>query len=232
MALLAGTAAPSPAAGLEQRAVGPEINAYYANPDFDRWRATFERSGREVFDRRAEILAATGVRPGWAVADVGAGTGLFTLLIARAVQPDGTVFAVDISPGFVDGILQRAQGQGLENVRGVVNSQTDVRLADGSIDLAFACDTYHHFEYPASMLASLWRALRPGGYLVLIDYRRAPGVNAPWVLGHVRAGRDQVVREVTEAGFELADEQDLLRESYFLRFRKPVRTMPSASSGD
>jgi predicted methyltransferase len=82
------------------------------------------------------------------------------------------------------------------------------------------------------MLASLWRALRPGGYLVLIDYRRAPGVNAPWVLGHVRAGRDQVVREVTEAGFELADEQDLLRESYFLRFRKPVRTVPSASSGD
>jgi SAM-dependent methyltransferase len=208
------------------RAVGAEINAPYADVDFDRWRQTFERPGREVFDRRAEILSATGVRPGMRVADVGAGTGLFTLLFARAVAPGGRVVAVDVSPGFVENILRRAAAQGLDQVSARVGSQQSTGLDPASLDLVFVCDTYHHFEYPGAVLASIAAALRPAGELVIIDFRRVAGANSPWVLSHVRGDRDQVVREVSEAGFILVEEVDLLRESFFLRFRKGENTNP------
>lgn len=226
LGFLAGLAPTLGAQDAELRAVKPDINAEYATPDFERWRQTFERPGREVYDRRDEILAATGVRPGMAVADVGAGTGLFTLLVGRAVGPGGRVTAVDISPVFIENVLRRAAEAGLHNVLGRVSSQQSTLLAPASVDLVFVCDTYHHFEYPRSMLESIRQALRPGGDLVIIDFRRDATVNAPWILGHVRAGRDQVVREVTEAGFQLVEDLDLLRESLFLRFRKPPGVGP------
>ncbi len=88
------------------------------------------------------------------------------------------------------------------------------------MDLAFVCDTYHHFEYPRRMLGSIRRALRPGGALVIIDYRRVPGRSSPWVMGHVRAGKETVISEVQAAGFRLVSEQQFLQENYFLTFRK------------
>ena len=76
------------------------------DPDWQRWVNTFERPGREVYDRRHAIVAASKVRPGMTVADIGAGTGLFTRLFAPAVEPDGTVYAIDISSTFIDNILR------------------------------------------------------------------------------------------------------------------------------
>ena len=210
----------SSAAWSEQN-VNPGINDYYLDADYGKWVEVFERPGREIFDRRFQIMAAIGVRPGMVVADIGAGTGLFTRLFARAVGPDGQVIAVDISRNFVDNILRSAREQGLENVQGVVNGQRDSGLTPGSADLAFVCDTYHHFEYPRSMLASIHRGLKPGGELVLIDFERIPGVSTPWVLSHVRADREQVIEEIEAAGFELVEERpELLRSNYFMRFRK------------
>lgn len=200
--------------------VNPDINRPFEGGNLDHWPSIFERPGREVYDRRRPILEAIGVSEGMRVADIGAGTGLFTLLFARAVGPSGLVYAVDISPGFVAAISGRAQAEGLSNVVAIRNSQRDTGLKDASIDLAFVCDTYHHFEEPGAMLDSIHRALAPGGALVIIDYHRQPGFSSPWILSHVRAGRDQVVREVTAAGFRLVEEPRVLRDSYFLRFAK------------
>lgn len=207
-------------AAAETPAVSPEINAYYQGADPQRWEAIFERQGREVFDRRLEILQALQIRPGMRIADVGAGTGLFTLLFAKAVGPSGMVFAVDVSESFVASIRQRASAEGLRDVVPVVNQQTTTDLAPASVDLVFVCDTYHHFEYPQAMLASIREALMPGGVLALIDYRREPGVSAPWILTHVRADRHTVIDEVTQAGLDLIGEPLKLRDNFFVRFRK------------
>ena len=204
----------------EEPNVRPGINRYYQDPDWQQWVNTFERQGREVYDRRHLIVDAAGVVPGQVVADVGAGTGLFTRLFARKVGLQGRVYAVDISRPFVENILRSAREQGLTNVEGVVNSHKDVSLPPGSIDLAFLVDTYHHFEYPMSMLSSIHQALKPGGRLIVIDFRRDPGHSSRWVMGHVRAGRDTVIEEITRAGFRLIDDKPLLRTNYYLEFRR------------
>lgn len=200
--------------------VAPGINRHYDSPDFAQWRGTFEQPGREVYARRLDILAASRVRPGMAVADIGAGSGLFTLLFAREVGERGRVYAVDIAPEFVAGITARARAEGHGNVVGVVSEQRTTRLAPNSIDLAFVCDTYHHFEYPQAMLASIHQALRPGGRLIVIDFRREAGFSSPWVMGHVRAGAAQVIDEISAAGFALSEQPSLLRTNYFLTFDK------------
>jgi predicted methyltransferase len=199
----------------------PGVNAPFQSPDPDRWTGILERPGREVYDRRHAIIAALRLQPGMNVADVGAGTGLFTEPFARAVGPDGRVYAVDVAPEFVDGIGRRVRAQGLANVVGVVNDQHSTRLPPGSVDLVFVADTYHHFERPADMLRSIHEALRPGGELVVIDFHREPGVSSPWVMGHVRAGRGQVIAEVELAGFRFEREEPILRGNFFLRFRRP-----------
>jgi len=206
----------------EAPVVGPDMNAYYHGADPARWRGTFEREGREVFDRRFEILKALQVQPGMRVADVGAGTGLYTLLFAEAVGPTGRVYAVDISESFVEAIRARAAAEGLANVVPVVNRERSADLPPASVDLVFLADTYHHFEYPGSMLDSIHEALVAEGMLAIIDFRRVPGVSSRWILSHVRAGREQVIAEVEQAGFRLIDEPLKLRGDYFLRFRKVV----------
>jgi predicted methyltransferase len=213
------TWAESQATGGES-SVRPGINRAYANPQIEIWKQRFERPGREVYDRRFDIVDATGVQPGMTVADIGAGTGLFTWLFSDRVGPIGTVYAVDISEGFIENIDRKARAMGRDNVIAVKNSPRDAALPKGSVDIAFVCDTYHHFEYPISMLASVRDALRDGGELVIVDFRKIPGLSSPWVMGHVRANRDAVVAEIENAGFGLRGESDLLRTNYMLRFVK------------
>ncbi len=202
----------------------PGINRPYQDPDFQQWVERFERPGREVHDRRAAIVAASGVKLGMQVADIGAGTGLFALLFARQVGAPGKVYAVDISKTFVDNIERRARRDGLTNIAGIVSSQNDARLPPNSIQLAFVCDTYHHFEQPRAMLVSIHRALKPGGTLVVIDFERIEGRSSAWVLDHVRAGKEQVIREIEAAGFRLVADERLLKENFFLRFTKIAET--------
>ena len=199
----------------------PDVNTPFRSPDPRRWMQILESPGRELYDRRHEIIATLDLQPGMDVADVGAGTGLFTELIARAVGPQGTVYAVDVAPEFVHNIERRVRAAGLPNVKGLVNTQRSTLLPAESVDLVFLADTYHHFEHPADMLRSILEALRPGGTLVVIDFRREPGVATPWVMHHVRAGQDQVVAEMELAGFRLIGEEPLLRGNFFLRFHKP-----------
>jgi len=198
----------------------PAINRPYLDPDFQQWVEHFERPGREVYDRREAIVAATGVKPGMQVADIGAGTGLFTLMFARQVGAQGHVYAVDISKNFIENIERRAKRAGLMNVDGIVSSQSETRLPPDSVRLVFICDTYHHFEQPRPMLASIHRALKPGGTLVVIDFERIEGISSNWVLGHVRAGKESVIREIEAAGFRLTADEKLLNENFYLRFVK------------
>jgi ubiquinone/menaquinone biosynthesis C-methylase UbiE len=207
-------------ASAAEQNVNPRINNSYQNPDVRQWVGVFERDGREVWDRRLDILRNLRLTPGQSVADIGAGTGFFSALMAAEVGPDGRVFAVDIAPNFVEASVRRAAEQGLNNVVGVVNSQRDVGLKDASVDLVFISDTYHHFEYPLTTLAGIHDALRPGGEMVVIDFKREPGFSSSWVLGHVRAGEAQVRSEIESAGFELVERLDFMQTQYFLRFRR------------
>lgn len=208
-----------PASALEP-SVRPGINAPFENPSFEEWVERFEHEGREVYDKREQIVDATGVQPGMVVADIGAGTGLFTRLFAPRVNSTGMVIAVDISKTFIQNILRTTRELKLKNVQGVVGTPTDPLLARESVDLAFVCDTYHHFEYPQAMLASIHRALKPSGTLVIVDFERIEGVSSSWVLGHVRAGKQTVIAEIEAAGFKLIDDRPLLKNNYFLRFIK------------
>jgi len=214
--LLASPALPD----AREQSVSPGINRHYENPVWQQWVYTFESPGREIYAKRHAIVAASGIRPGMAVADIGAGTGLFTRLFSPRVGPEGRVYAVDISRSFVENILRTCREEGLTNVQGIVNTPDEVGLPADSLDLAFLSDTYHHFEYPASMLASIHRALRVGGRLIVIDFRRQPGRSSPWVMGHVRAGRDTVIGEIQAAGFRFVADRPVLDSNYFLEFEK------------
>ncbi len=205
------------------QSVKPGINEAYENPDVDKWVARFESEGREVFKHRQRIVEALGIKPGTVIGDIGAGTGLFIPLFSETVGAAGKVVAVDIVPEFLQLIRTRARRQNLRNVQTVLCGEDSVALPPASIDFAFVCDTYHHFEYPRSTLSSIHTALKPGGRLIVIDFKRIKGESRKWILNHVRAGRKTVTAEIAAAGFTFADDQpqaSYLEENYMLRFRK------------
>jgi intracellular sulfur oxidation DsrE/DsrF family protein/precorrin-6B methylase 2 len=155
------------------------------------------------------------------VADVGAGTGLHTRLFAKEVGDDGQVYAVDISAKFLEHIQKTSREAKLKNVTPVLCNEDAVDLPKGSVDVAFVCDTYHHFEFPHRTLASLHRAIKPGGKLVVVDFKRVEGVSSAWTLNHVRAGQEVVEKEIAAAGFKKTDEvKDLLKDNYLVIFTR------------
>lgn len=221
VALAACKSSPPPA---PPQSVKPGINKDFLDPALDpqKFVERFETESREIFTERAAIASMVGLKPGQSMADIGAGTGLFTLPFAEAVGPKGRVYAVDIAPAFVERIEQLAAERGVRNVEGVVCAEDDARLPKDSIDVAFVCDTYHHFEYPAQTLASIHRALRKGGELVVVEFHRIEGVSREWCMSHVRAGQEVFVAEILAAGFEQVAQAQLpgLKENYVVRFRK------------
>jgi ubiquinone/menaquinone biosynthesis C-methylase UbiE len=203
-----------------------DINARFLDPELDvaEYTATFEGESREVAKQREGIADAAGLAPGMEVADVGAGTGLFLEPFARRVGPTGRIYAVELSPRFREHLAERARSAGLaDRVEVIAATATSSQLPPGSIDVAFVCDTYHHFDQPAPTLASLRSALRPGGALVVVDFERVPGKTPDWLLEHVRAGKGEVIREIETAGFALEREVPVagLSDNYVLRFRRP-----------
>ncbi|HEY8505181.1 MAG TPA: methyltransferase domain-containing protein [Gemmataceae bacterium] len=207
-------------AAAQEKSVRPGINDRFKDPDVKEFIGRFEVESREVYAQRDRIVDACGLRPGMVVADVGAGTGLFTRLFARKVGPKGKVYAADISEKFLDHIRKTSEEAGLKNVETVLSTPTSSELPANSVDLVFICDTYHHFEFPQRTMASIHKALKPGGRVVLIDFHRIPGKSSEWILGHVRAGQDVFVREIVESGFKPAGEETFLKDNYFVRFVK------------
>jgi precorrin-6B methylase 2 len=133
--------------------------------------AWLEREEREKEERGDLLLRELALKPGQDVADIGAGTGYYSRRMAPLVSPRGTVYAVDVQPEMLKMLEEGAKRAGLANIKPVRGSDTRVNLADASIDLAILVDVYHELEFPREVTASIVRALRPGGRLVLVEYR-------------------------------------------------------------
>lgn len=207
-----------------EKSVRPGVNESFLNPKLDpgKLQKRFEGESREVFAHRHRIAAATNLAKGLAVADIGAGTGLFMDLFAKGVGREGVVYAVDISTKLIGFMNERIAKKGYSQVKTVLCSERSVDLRDNSVDVAFVCDTYHHFEYPQSTLTSIRKALRQNGRLVIVDFERIPGKSRDWVLKHVRAGKETVIKEIESAGFCLTGETKVkgLRENYLIHFAR------------
>jgi CubicO group peptidase (beta-lactamase class C family)/ubiquinone/menaquinone biosynthesis C-methylase UbiE len=216
----------------QEESVRPGINDPFKNPDVKEYIGKFETESREIYAERKQIMDACPVKPGMTVADIGAGTGLFTRMFATAVGAEGKVYAVDIAPKFIQHIETTCKESGIKNVVGVVCTPTSAELPANSIDLVFICDTYHHFEFPHKTMASVHRALRPGGKVVVIDFHRIEGKSREWVLNHVRAGQEVFTKEIVSNGFKLLEEKKFLKENYCLVFEKVENTKKSTNRVD
>lgn len=209
----------------EDGSVKPGINDKFLSDDLDieEWTGRFEGESREIYANREAIVAALGLTEKQRVADVGAGTGFFSELLADAVGPNGLVWALEISPKFLAHLEERFAKSGHEQIEVVENSDRSTGLAESSVDLVFICDVYHHFEYPNDILENLKHVLRGGGTLVVVDFERVEGESAEWVFDHVRAGKSVFREEIEKAGFKFVDEIDIdgLKDNYILKFRRP-----------
>ena len=206
----------------QEKSVRPGINDNFKNPNLDEWVARLETESREPYAKRNEIVAASGIKTGDIVADIGAGTGLFTAMFASKVGRGGHVYAVDIAASFLQHISEIARKQGFEdNITPVLCQQDSVALPANSVDAAYVCDTYHHFEFPQRTLASIRRALRNNGRLIVVEFQKIPGVTPKDRLDHVRASQDVVEKEVAAAGFgKIAQPSAGLKENYIDIFQK------------
>jgi ubiquinone/menaquinone biosynthesis C-methylase UbiE/copper chaperone CopZ len=201
-----------------------EMNKKFADPNanIEPFIKQFENESRDIYVERQETTRAVGLRPGDALADIGAGTGLFTLLFANEVGPKGTVYAVDISPVFLKYIAEQAKKHGHEKlITTVLNTQDSAMLPSNAIDVAFICDTYHHFEHPEKMLASIHRALRPSGRLIIIDFDLRKD-SSDFVKQRARAPKEVYYREITAAGFKLLNTKDApsIKDNFYAEFRR------------
>ncbi len=198
------------------------INDAYRRPDVTGLIADLEAETREVYRERERIAALAGIEPGMDVADIGAGSGFMSAIFAQQAGPAGTVYVVDINPALLRRATTLAKKAGAAKIEAVLTPEDTVSLPRGSIDLAFLCDTYHHMEHPRDSLRSIRRALRRNGELVVVELDRQPGVSSPWVMGHVRGGKELFLGEIRRAGFRLVREEPapFLKENYVLRFQK------------
>ena len=224
-----------PLAVAQQATITPtakELNKSF-DADSSKWRERFEHEGRDIYDKRYEVLDTMGLKPGMDVADIGAGSGLFSRLIAGRVAPGGTVFAVDISKNMIDQITKTAHEEHIANLRAVLGDPHSPRLTHNSVDVVCIIDSYHHFEFPSDMLAEISKALRPNGTLVLIDFKRIDGISSDYILKMVRAGEGTFTDEFLNAGFELVERHDaMFPDNYLLKFRhRHALAKPAATGG-
>ena len=206
----------------------PKINDSFKKPDVDQFVKKFESEDRENYAHRHEIVAALNLVPGMAVADIGAGTGLFTRLFAEKVGSTGKVYAVDIAPRFLEHIAADAKKHNQNQVVTILGSQDSTNLPVNSVDLVFLSDVYHHLEQPEKTLASIHSALRPGGRLVVIEFDRVEGKSSAFILKHVRASQTVFRKEIESAGFIARPTPNAprLKENFFLSFEKSQARKP------
>ena len=211
--------APSPPSGAD-----PAITKRFDAPDRDLeyWINRFEIESREVYAERNAIIEMLDLEAGMAVADIGAGTGLFEPMLSQRVGAEGRVYAVDISPRFLEHLRSRKKAEGWPNVTIVEGTEKSPLLAQDSVDLVFICATYHHFTHVPEILAAIKSALRPRGRMVIVDFRRIPGESSEWVLDHVRAGRETVRAEIEEAGLRYTRTIKIMQDNYVLEFELPT----------
>ncbi len=177
-----------------------------------------EDPGRDEWQKPDEVIEKLALRPGQAVADLGAGSGYFTARLARAVGPSGKVYAIDIEPQMLEYISARAKREGLENIQMLLAEGHDPKLPPASVDMVFICNTLHHISDRATYYPLLVQALKPGGRLVNIDFekRRMP-LGPPM---EMRIAKQAMTEEARQAGFHLTDDLVFLKYQYFLVFER------------
>lgn len=186
--------------------------------------ALLEDPERDAHQKPDEVLKALALRPGEAIADIGSGSGYFSVRLAEKVGPAGRVYAVDVDPEMVRHLNRRLRDAGLDNVRTLLADFDDPLLPDGSVDRFFVCDTWHHIEDQAKYLALMKRMLRPGGQVVMIDFKKEATPMGPPL--EMRIAREDLVRQMKGAGFEVSAEHAFLPYQYFLVFRVAAERRP------
>jgi SAM-dependent methyltransferase len=179
------------------------------------------RETRETEEHGARMLQALDVQPGWTVCDLGCGNGYHTLPLARLVGPEGRVYAVDIQPEMLELLAKRAAAEGVTNVERVLGGTADSGLPDACCDLVLLVDVYHELSYPDLMLAAIRRALKPGGRVVLVEFR-AEDPDVPIKPLH-KMSKAQIVDELEANGFALAFEFDRLPWQHLMAFAPAAR---------
>jgi len=179
------------------------------------WLERPERERTELPDRVVENLD---LRPTDVVADIGAGTGYFAFRIAPHV-PEGRVLAVDIQPEMLAIIERRAEEEGVPNVAPIWGAEDTPRLQAGAVDVSLIVDSYHEFYYPREMAEAIFEATRPGGRIVLVEYR-AEDASVPIRPLH-KMSEAQARRELEAAGFRFVENRGFLPQQHFLVFERP-----------
>lgn len=175
------------------------------------------RKMREEEERTAEMIGQLGLKEGMDVADIGSGNGYHTLMMARRIGT-GTAYAVDIQSEMLRMFKGRAEKAGIGNTVSVENTYWDVKLPAAGVDLALLADVYHEFSHPEEMLASIREALRPGGRVVLLEFR-SEDKDVPIKPEH-KMSKAQVIGELTANGFELTRSYDELPWQHMLFFKR------------
>jgi ubiquinone/menaquinone biosynthesis C-methylase UbiE len=179
--------------------------------------AHLEDPRRDTYQKPQEVITALNIKEGEVIADIGAGSGYFTFRLAHSVGETGCVYAVDVSPDMILHLNRRVRDFNLRNVVTILCAPDDPLLADASVDRVFICDTWHHISGHAKYLALLKRMLKPGGQVIMVDFKKTKTPVGPPM--EIRIARGDLVREMEANGFQLAAEHTFLEYQYFLVFK-------------
>ena len=183
--------------------------------DADKWAKEFDNPERDSWQKPEEILDALHLERTSSVADIGAGTGYFSVRIAKRI-PEGKIFATDVEADMVRYLGERAQREHLTNLM-PVQASTDVANLPEPVDLVFVVDTYHHIGNRTQYFAKLKSSLRPKGRLAIIDFRADLPSGPP---AQYRISPERVTEELSAAGYSLMETHQFLPRQYFLVFQK------------
>ena len=188
-------------------------------------RLAYEAAGRDTWQLPDRVVAELGIQPGNVVADLGSGTGYFTGRLAAAVGPSGRVYAVDVDDAVNRALAERMREEGHANVVVVLAEPEDPKLPEGSVDLVFSSNTYHHLEDRAVYFRRLKRDLASGGRVAIIEYRPDAGTFQK-LFGH--GTEPKLIRsELEAAGYRKIDAHGFLELQSFQVF-EPVAPAASA----
>jgi predicted methyltransferase len=158
------------------------------------------------------VIRALGLRPGMVVGDLGPGAGDFTLRLARAVQPNGVVYALEASQRTLEELMRIAEARAITNLRAMRVRRDRLEIPD-PVDLLFVSATYHHLPHPSTYFAEARAHLRPGARVAILESRRK-GLLARWLLRHASSPR-RLLREMMDAGYRLIQTHDVVQGYFF-----------------
>jgi ubiquinone/menaquinone biosynthesis C-methylase UbiE len=210
--LLALCAAASAAASQTPAAPASQTQERKTSTPYTGDLSIFDSPGRDERLQINRVMDILGISPGKTVADIGAGSGWFTVRAAKRVTDSGSVYAVDINPKAMQYIEDRANKEHLQNVHATLSTPDDPLLPADKIDAVLMLKTYHEIANPVTLLRNLKPALHPGAKLGIID-RNGDGTNHG-------VSKDVVIREAGQAGYKLAAQYDFVQDGmdYFLVF--------------